>query len=181
MTLSNLLITLFASGTLFIQAACILLAIFLVVSWLKPKNKKVKRAVGLIQNNYIIIVLTASALATAGSLSLSEILAFVPCKLCWYQRIAMYPITVISLAAVIKNEIYIKKYVLPLSIIGFLVALYHVLLQLFPTILQCSDEVAKCSAVQFAQFGYITIPVMALSFFLFVILISLIGVDLKKR
>jgi disulfide bond formation protein DsbB len=86
----------------------------------------------------------------------------------------MYPQALIAFVALITNDTKIRKFILPLSIIGILIATYHILLQIFPTAFQCNDEVAKCSAIQFAQFGYITIPVMAFSSFLFVILLSLL-------
>lgn len=91
----------------------------------------------------------------------------------------MYPIAVISFIALLTNDT-IKKYVLTLSVVGVLVSIYHILLQMFPTILECNDETAKCSAVQFAQYGYITIPVMSFTAFLLVILVSLFTNSKKK-
>ena len=169
-------------ATLVLLGQIILLALLklLAVGKLLPKNKTAKKHIALIRDNYVALILVVSAIATIGSLSLSEVLGFVPCKLCWYQRIFMYPISIISFIGVIKNDDSIKKYILPISIIGFVIALYHVLLQMFPTILECSDEVAKCSAVEFAQYGYITIPVMSLTAFALVIVISIFGF-LKKK
>lgn len=84
----------------------------------------------------------------------------------------MYPIALVSLVSLIKNDNGVKKYIVPLAVVGALIAAYHILVQIFPQALECSDEVAKCSAVEFAQFGYITIPVMSLSAFLLIILVS---------
>ena len=93
----------------------------------------------------------------------------------------MYPVTVISFVALLKNEMSIVRYVMPLSVIGAAIAFYHVLLQIFPTILQCTEEVAKCSTKQFAFLGYITIPVMALTAFILIIIFSLITVKVNRK
>lgn len=139
------------------------------------KIKILKKWIDLLTQNYISAILVVSAMAAVGSLTLSEVLNFNPCKLCWYQRIFMYPIFGITLISLIFNETRIKKFVLGLSIVGILIAAYHILMQVFPKAFECSDEVAKCSAVQFAEFGYITIPVMAFTTFAIIILISLLG------
>lgn len=179
--LTSFFITVFSWGTLGVQAVSVVLIIVIAVLLLQPKDKTSKNIKKLISDNYVLIILVLSALATVGSLALSEIVNFVPCKLCWYQRVFMYPQAIVAFIAIITNEKNIRKYILPLSIIGILIAAYHILLQVFPNAFQCNDEVAKCSAVQFAQFGYITIPVMAFSFFLLIILVSLFTFELKKK
>ena len=162
------------------QVVFVVLLKLLVVRKLLPKNKIGKKYFPLVAENYVALILIVSAVATIGSLSLSEVLGFNPCKLCWYQRIFMYPISIISFIGLIKNDNEIKKYILPLSIVGFAIAGYHILVQLFPKILECSDEVARCSAVEFAQYGYITIPVMSLTAFALIIALSIFGF-LKKK
>jgi len=174
-SLSNTVIDIFSTITLFGQIISSGLIILLILKRTDPKNKTIKRVTNTISENYIALILVVSAVATIGSLTLSEILNFFPCKLCWYQRIGMYPIAIISFVALIFNKSEIKKYVLALSVIGILIATYHILMQTFPTAFECTDEVAKCSAVQFAAYGYITIPVMAFTAFLLIILVSLFG------
>jgi disulfide bond formation protein DsbB len=161
------------------QIIAALLVVILVLNRLKIKINVVAKITKFLSQNSIAVVLVISASAMMASLTLSEVLGFAPCQLCWYQRISMYPVAVISFIALITND-KIKKYVLTLSVIGMLVSIYHVLLQMFPTILECNDETAKCSAVQFAQFGYITIPVMSLTAFLLIVLVSLFSVSKKK-
>lgn len=161
--------------TLLGQILALKLIIILLFRKRISKVKRFKKWIDLFTQNYITAIFVVSAVATIGSLTLSEVLNFNPCKLCWYQRIFMYPIALISFLSLIFNEARIKKFVLALSGIGIAIATYHILMQLFPKAFECSDEVAKCSAVQFAEFGYITIPVMAFTAFLLIILISLIG------
>jgi len=65
-----------------------------------------------------------SVLATLGSLYFSEIKGFIPCDLCWFQRIFMYPLVVILGIGTFQSDISVKKFVLPLSIVGGLISLF---------------------------------------------------------
>lgn len=106
--------------------------------------------------------------ATLGSLYLSEVAHFVPCTLCWYQRIAMYPLAIILLIAAIRRDHRIRIYVATLATIGAVISIYHRLVQAFPNIeggASC-DPTNPCSAAYVEQFGFITIPTMALAGFL---------------
>lgn len=171
--LSNTVVSILSFLTLISNVLVVAVVGMLAIRKFFPKEKNSLKLARIISNNYIALVLLISATATVGSLALSELISFVPCKLCWYQRAMMYPIAVVSFVALLTNDIKAKKYVLALSIIGLAIAGYHILVQLFPQALECSDEVAKCAAVEFAQYGYITIPVMAFSAFLLIILLSL--------
>jgi disulfide bond formation protein DsbB len=119
---------------------------------------------------YIFLV---SVLATGGSLIFSELLNFTPCIMCWFQRIFMYPIALISGLAFFKKDKRIVFYSAALSIAGALLAAYHYLGQLNEnTTLPCSaiGYSVSCSDSFFLQFGYITIPFMALTAFLLIFL-----------
>src|SRR5262245_43101950 len=74
--------------------------------------------------------LAPALIALLGSLYYSEIAGFVPCTLCWYQRILMYPLTPIILVGILKQDDYLPSYVLPLSITGIAVSTYHHLIEL---------------------------------------------------
>ncbi|MCM3760888.1 disulfide oxidoreductase [Alkalihalobacillus oceani] len=116
-----------------------------------------------------------SIIATMGSLYFSEIRQFIPCELCWYQRIMMYPLTVLLGIAVYHGDIQIKKYVLPLSIIGGSISLYHYLVQKVPAfapITLCAEGV-PCNIQYINWFGFITIPFLALTAFLLIIILLL--------
>ena len=163
-----------------------MILLVLLISRFLHKNKSLaggfkKKITKFITEYYAICILVVSSIATLGSLTFSEVLNFNPCILCWYQRIFMYPLVIISGIALLTFDAKAKKYILSLSVIGFLIALYHVLLQFFPEILKCTDEVAKCSTKQFATFGYITIPVMSLTAFLILILISFLNSNSSKK
>lgn len=104
-----------------------------------------------------------AATAMAGSLYFSELGGLVPCALCWYQRIAMYPLAVILLIAAIRQDWGIRPYATAMAAIGAVVSVYHALLQRLPGLPSGSCSVtAPCSTIDLERFGFITIPVMAL-------------------
>src|SRR6185295_8265956 len=76
------------------------------------------------------LALVPALTAMLGSLYYSEIAGFIPCTLCWYQRILMYPLVVIILVGILKQDEYLPNYVLPFSIIGMGVSTYHYLIEL---------------------------------------------------
>lgn len=110
--------------------------------------------------------------ATAGSLYYSEVAGFTPCRLCWYQRILMYPITIIALIGSLKRDEYLPTYVLPFSIAGMFVAGYHALLErgVFPPSASCAVDV-PCNLIYVNYLGFITIAVMAFAAFTLITLI----------
>lgn len=127
--------------------------------------------------NALAFSFIAAALATLGSLFYSEIAGYEPCKLCWFQRIFMYPQVIVLGLAWLKKDYGVVLYSLALSIIGALLAGYHYLLQigLVPS--------GNCSAVGYSvscskrfvmQFGYITIPMMALTVFSLIVVSMII-------
>ena len=171
-----------STATLLGQGLVVVLLFTLIVTLLTPKKKNnFAKFRKLITDNYIAIVFLFAVLATAGSLFYSEIAEYAPCKLCWWQRIFMYPMSVISFIALIKNDLSVKRYLLPLSLIGFVIAVYHSLMQAFPEALRCSEELAKCNIKNFAAYGYITIPVMAATVFAIIIVVLLLSLNIKKK
>jgi disulfide bond formation protein DsbB len=113
-----------------------------------------------------------AATAMAGSLYFSEVAGFIPCALCWYQRIAMYPLAVMLLIAAVRHDLGVRPYATVLAAIGAVIAAYHVLLQRLPGLPSgtCSLEV-PCTAIQLERFGFVTIPVMALIGFISVLVL----------
>src|SRR5438045_4580680 len=70
-----------------------------------------------------------AAIATGGSLFFSEVAHFVPCELCWYQRICMYPLSIITLLAALADDRHVARYLLPLPLAGAGVSVYHLLVE----------------------------------------------------
>lgn len=99
--------------------------------------------------------------ATLGSLYLSEVIGLVPCELCWFQRIAMYPMAIVLVLARIRGDRNVLPYVGVLSAVGLAIALYHVQLQQFPGQSSFCDVVNPCSSKAGQALGWMTIPQMA--------------------
>ncbi|MFQ5380357.1 MAG: disulfide oxidoreductase [Dehalococcoidia bacterium] len=115
----------------------------------------------------LLVALTA----TLGSLYFSEIRDYIPCELCWFQRILMYPLVVIILVGILTRDYRLPAYVLPLSLLGFGVSTYHYLLQnaFVHNSGFCSAGVS-CSHRWINYFGFVTIPFLAQVAFALIIL-----------
>jgi disulfide bond formation protein DsbB len=111
-----------------------------------------------------------SLIATGGSLYFSEVLGFIPCTLCWVQRIFMYPLAIMLGMASYRGDRRIIPYVLPLTVIGGCVSLFHYLLQKVPglaLVFPCKVGV-PCAQDYIDWFGFITIPFLALTAFILI-------------
>ncbi len=105
--------------------------------------------------------------STVGSLFFSEVMGLPPCVLCWYQRIAMYPLVIVIGAGIIMQDFRLKYYALPLCLTGLAISIYHNLLYygiLPESIAPCTQGVS-CTSRQIEWLGFITIPLMALTAF----------------
>jgi len=105
--------------------------------------------------------------ATVGSLFFSEVMGLPPCVLCWYQRIAMYPLVVIIGSGVVMQDSRMKYYALPLCLSGLVISIYHNLLYygiVSESIIPCTAGIS-CTSRQIEWLGFITIPLMALAAF----------------
>jgi disulfide bond formation protein DsbB len=130
-----------------------------------------------IQRYSVLLAWGVAMLALLGSLFFSEIKLFEPCKLCWIQRICMYPLALLLGIASYRNERWIIPYALPLSIIGGCFSLYHYLEERVPflaKVLPCRIGI-PCNIPYFEWWGFITIPFMALVAFIMITIILWIG------
>ncbi len=115
-------------------------------------------------------------IATLGSLFFSEYLKYPPCSLCWWQRIFMYPQMFILFLAFLKDEEYVLFYVLPLTLFGWLIALYHNLIFfkiIEPTLIPCTSGIS-CTDNQLNYFGFLTIPLMSFIAFSMLLILQII-------
>ena len=116
----------------------------------------------LLGNVAIWLAWSVALVATVGSLMYSEAFHYVPCRLCWFQRIAMYPLAVILLVGAIRREAVVKFYALPLALIGLVISIYHNVVQFFPSLEGGScDPLNPCSARTIEMFGFMDLPFMA--------------------
>lgn len=130
-----------------------------------------------IQRYSVLLAWGVALLAMLGSLYFSEIKEFEPCKLCWIQRICMYPLVLLLGIASYRNERWIIPYALPLSIIGGCFSAYHYMEERIPflaKVLPCRIGI-PCNIPYFEWWGFITIPFMALVAFSLITIILWIG------
>jgi disulfide bond formation protein DsbB len=133
-----------------------------------PAARRGAVTVRIFLNEHGLLLASAVAITcTLGSLYLSEVANFIPCKLCWYQRIAMYPLAVILPIAAIKRDPKVIRYALPIATIGGAISIYHYLIERFPSWSSSAscDPLAPCTVTWIWQFHFISIPFMALSGF----------------
>lgn len=129
---------------------------------------------------FIFLSFLVSIIATLGSLFFSEIMNFIPCSLCWYQRIFMYPLVFLFLVNLLYPDDKIFKYSFPLVIVGLLISIYHNLLiyKIIPENLSPCVNGIPCSVDYLNYLGFITIPL--LSFFAYTIILILLILYRRK-
>jgi len=130
---------------------------------------------GIAKDGQKLAFLVAAA-AMLGSLFYQFGDSLVPCELCWFQRIFMYPLAFVIGVSLWKKQEDVFDYALPLCVVGGAISLYHYYIQLFSVAVSCSGG-SDCSQIQVESFGYMTIPLMALTAFVSIAML----LYLKKR
>lgn len=149
-------------------------AVILFLIFMEPKFRK--WVYGFV-NKYVLQLLLISVLsAVIGSLTYSNIIGFAPCELCWIQRIFMYPQAILLFVAFWKKDKGIVDYLVPLSVLGGLIALYHSLTHfgLGDGVIACTSALGDCGKLYVFEYGYITIPLMSLTIFVYLLTISIL-------
>lgn len=165
--------------------------IFLViVLWLSasfekaPIKKLAKHALSALASRGLVLGFLVSLVAVSVSLVYSDIIGYEPCKLCWIQRVFLYPQVIILGLALWKKTKDAAEYCLSLSIIGAVIAGYHFYGQSFnPNALPACDVTGgvSCAIRFFVEFGYVTIPMMSLTAFLLIIASMLLAKSATKN
>ena len=135
-------------------------------------TKKRTKMTAWLSAHGLLLMLIVTLTATLGSLYFSEISGWNPCKYCWIQRIFMYPQVILLSIAIWKRDTQVARYILALCLIGAAYAAYHYYIQMYDIIASPTNPATPCDAsgescvkTPFSQFGYITIPMMALTAF----------------
>ena len=127
---------------------------------------------------------TVALVATLGSLYFSQIANFVPCELCWYQRIAMYPMSVILLVGALRRDVRVAvQYAFVFPIVGILIATYHIYIEANPSAEPAACRVGgtSCATKWIDKFGYITIPVLSITAFAAVLTLLIFAWSRRPR
>ena len=132
--------------------------------------------VKFIKNNILYVAWITAVASMAGRLYFGEILGFTPCVLCWYQRIAMYPLVLIIGVGIVKKDRNFLNYALPLSIIGGAIAFYQNLLYynvIQERLIPCTFGIS-CTTKYIQLLGFIDIPLLSLLSFILITVALLI-------
>jgi disulfide bond formation protein DsbB len=167
--------TLFAILTVAVNLA-VLIAIFLAVgARLSNSIRGARDAVWeLVGETGLFQAWLVATVCMLGSLYYSQIAHLDPCELCWFQRIAMYPMPFVLGIGLLRRDRAVRYYALPLASIGALISIYHYQLERFPHQSSMCEIANPCSVVWVWRFHYISIPFMALSGFAFIVTALLI-------
>jgi disulfide bond formation protein DsbB len=166
--------TVLAAAAIVVQ---VLLVIVLVVAiaaiWSARARTLLAEARDSLLGGEVWVAWGFALVATAGSLFFSEVSDFIPCRLCWFQRIGMYPLAAILLIAAIRRDYRgAALYGLPLAIFGTIVASYHIYIENHPEAETAACKIgAPCATKWIDKLGYITIPTLALTAFLAIIVL----------
>lgn len=157
-----------------------LFAVFLFFVLITPRREEsglVRRVSDFFEKHSFLFSGIVAVTATLSSLFYSDIAHFAPCTLCWWQRIFLYPQAVVLIMASSIKDRNIKKFCLIFSAIGAVISAYHSYLQfggnpLIPCV--AAGASPSCTFRYFLEFGYVTIPTMALTTFILIILLMLL-------
>ncbi|MGG3956714.1 disulfide oxidoreductase [Bhargavaea massiliensis] len=135
------------------------------------------------KENYLLAAWSVALIATLGSLYFSEVMKFIPCELCWYQRIFMYPQVFLLAMALVRKEFMIARYTLMLSVIGGTISSYHYLIQKVTFFRDTAPScgIVPCTGDYLNWLGFITIPLLALIAFIFIGIISYQVIRMEKE
>ena len=164
---------------MFLGTGAIVLQIFSVLALsMLFLGLKENKFLGFIDKHYLSIGFIISLFASLFSLVYSEIINFLPCYLCWYQRIFLFPMVFIFGVAIWHKDRKIVKYVLPLLSVGFIISVYQNFIYYFADTgtLPCDASGVSCYQQLISEFGgYISIPMLALTSFLALITTVLVA------
>lgn len=173
MTYVEIATQIFSILTIIAQATVVILFVSLLF-----KHRITKQISAFFAKYALLFGFIVALVATLGSLYYSEVAGYTPCKLCWYQRILMYPQVILLGLGYARKDKNIVFYSIVMSTLGAGIALYHYLIQI-GTI----DEILPCTTVGYSvscaekfvmTYGYITIPMMSLSAFLLILVLMLV-------
>lgn len=158
-----------ALGAVVAQVAIVALVVLFVVT--RERDNALSR---FLSRFGLLIAFLVALAGSALTLVYSEIFGFIPCGLCWLQRVFLYPQVIVLGMALVKKDTRIADYLIALSIAGAAVALYQHYLQMGGAgILPCPATGADCSKRILFEFGYITYPLLSATSFLFLIMMML--------
>jgi disulfide bond formation protein DsbB len=112
-----------------------------------------------------------AGISTLGALFFGEVMQLPPCVLCWYQRICMFPLALVLPFGLFPFDPKVVRYALPLAVLGWLIAVFHVLLVagVIPESIKPCTQGVPCSEKVIEWFGFVTIPLLSVVAFSIII------------
>ena len=168
MDVTDTVSTVLAAAAVVLQAVLGLLLLLVLAALVSPGVRRLlAEARDSLLGGEIWAAWVVALVATGGSLFFSEHSHFIPCRLCWFQRIGMYPLVAVLLIAALRRDIRGGAlYGLPPAVFGAIVAIDHIYIEYHPEAESASCKIgAPCTTKWIDKLGYITIPVLALTAF----------------
>jgi disulfide bond formation protein DsbB len=157
--------------TLAANAVVALAAVLALAALVSPRVRtSVVTLVRMVAPQSIVFAWVVATVTTLGSLYYSEHAGFVPCELCWYQRIVMYPLVIVLGVAALRRDRWVWITALAFVVVGAPLSLYHWLVERVPAFEESSScsATAPCSTPWFEKLGFVTLAWMAMSSFLLI-------------
>ncbi len=165
--LTNAVSTALAALAVLLQILVVVVVVIALVSLVSPAARRLLAEIrDTLLGNELWIAWVIALTAMLGSLYFSELAKYVPCHLCWYQRIAIYPLSVILLVGALRRDVRSAvQYAFVFPIVGILIAIYHIYLEENPSAQPSSCKVGgtTCATKWIDKFGYITIPMLSIT------------------
>jgi disulfide bond formation protein DsbB len=158
------------------------IALTLGVIYLFTKKKTCK-SVQFASEYVLPLGFLISFLGMVMSLFYSEVVNYIPCDLCWYQRIFMYSQVFLFAYAWYRKDRAILPYTLLLSLFGLAIGIYHHMLQIgFDLMKPCSSApfAVDCAKPSFIEYGFVTFPLMSVVLFGFLSLLMIVAMKFRK-
>ncbi len=161
-------------------AATLVVTALAITRRLRPESSAAALLDDIAENSLWLGTIVA-VVTTGGSLYYSLGAHFTPCELCWYQRICVYPLSVILLIAAARRDFAVWRYALPPAAVGIVIAVYHSQLQAFPSQHSFCAVDNPCTARFVWQFGFVSLPLMDLAALTFIAAMLVLGRDHANR
>ena len=148
----------------------------LIAAAIGPRSEATAQMARWVLQRRAAFTFAVALVSTLGSLYFSEIADYVPCRLCWFQRVFMYPIAVVALVGLIRRDAAARWYSASLAVLGAAVSTYHYLIEsgVLPDSETCALFGPPCSEVWFKSFGFVSLAFMALCGFVAIVVLNLL-------
>ena len=170
----------FASLALFTFAATAVVIVLVIARRVRP-NSGAAAFLDDVAANSLWLGMIVAAVTMAGSLYYSLGAHFTPCELCWYQRICVYPLSIVLLIAAVRRDFGVWRYGLPPALVGIVIAAYHTQLQAFPSQATFCSLTNPCTIRYVWQFGFVSLPLMDLAALTFITAMLLLARTQERR